>query len=48
MKMKKEPITLAAPSKEKNIFTPKNTVIVGSNPTQGMVVGLYLFCFRVR
>jgi hypothetical protein len=38
------PITVAARSEAWTIFARSNTGIVGSNPTQGMDVCLYLFC----
>jgi hypothetical protein len=41
------PITVAARSKAWNVFPRSNTGIVGSNPTQGMVVCLRVVCVRV-
>jgi hypothetical protein len=38
-----EPITVAARSKGWTVFTPLNTGIVGSNPTQGMDICVRLF-----
>jgi hypothetical protein len=35
------PITVAARSKTRNVFTRSNTGIVGSNPTHGMDVCVY-------
>jgi hypothetical protein len=39
-----EPIIVAAPSKERTVFALSTTGIVGSNPTQSMVICARLFC----
>jgi hypothetical protein len=41
------PITVAARSKEFNVFGRSNAGILGSNHTQGMDVSLRLFCVCV-
>jgi hypothetical protein len=41
------PITMAAQSEAGTVFARSNAGIVGSNPTQGMGVGVRLFCVCV-
>jgi hypothetical protein len=44
VKVKLKPITVAARSEARTVFARSNAEIVGSNPTQGMVVCARLFC----
>jgi hypothetical protein len=40
----KQPITVGARSKARNVFACSNTGVVNSNPTQVMDVCMHLFC----
>jgi hypothetical protein len=45
--MESGPITVAAPSKARNVFARTNCGIVGLNQTQGMKVCLHILCLCV-